>query len=402
MGLSGHAVEWYEFAVYGVVAAYVATAMFPSGDPRFALIGTWTAYSVAFFIRPIGGVLIAHLGDRYGRRRALYATVLLMSVATAGMAVVPGYETLGLAAPVAFVALRLVQGFAVGGEMSTAVSYVTESAVDGSGRRRAASALAAGTFAASVVGAVLAMTLANLLTPDAMAGWGWRVLFAAAVPAAVIAMYLRRGATEPDLGERVRAPLLLTIRTQKRAIARFVGIGLLFNVALAVCLGGYTNELLLHGMQPAQTLVVSSGTYLALVVAILVCGRLCERIGSRATLALSAAGMAATIAPMLWLGSRGEVLPAMIGSALFAIPVGAAATPVYRCLAEMFPPSIRVTAGSIAFNLSAALASLVPATSLGLNALGFDYGLPVLLGLALLPAAITMRARSAEGTVVDA
>lgn len=402
VGLSGHAVEWYEFAVYGVVAAYVATAMFPTADPRFALIATWTAYSVAFVIRPIGGVVLAHLGDRYGRRRALFATVLLMSVATAGMAVVPGYETLGLAAPVAFVALRLVQGFAVGGEMSSAVSYVTEAARDRRGRTRAASVLAAGTFAASAVGAVLAMTLANLLTPDAMASWGWRLLFAAAVPLAVLAVYLRRGAGEPGLVQAVRAPLMVTIRTQKRAIGRFVSIGLLFNVALAVCLGGYTNELLLQGMEPAHTLVVSAGTYSALVVAILCCGRLSERIGIRASLSLSAMGIAATIAPMLWLGSRGGVLPAMLGSALFAIPVGALATPVYRCLAAMFPPAVRVTAGSIAFNLSAALASLVPATSLGLDALGFDHGLVVLLVLALIPAAITLRSRAVERVMAHA
>lgn len=402
VGLSGHAVEWYEFAVYGVVAAYVAAAMFPATEPRLALIATWTAYSVAFFIRPVGGIALAHLGDRFGRRRALFTTVLLMSIATAGMAVVPGYETLGLTAPVAFVALRAVQGFAVGGEMSSAVAFVTESAADQRGRTRAASVLAAGTFAASIVGAGLAMTLANVLTPEAMASWGWRLLFAGAVPLAILAMYLRRRAPEPEVRGRIAAPFRRTLQTQKSAILRFIGIGLLFNVALAGCLGAYTNELLLRGMPPAQTLVVTAGTYTALVIAILSCAHLSDRIGIRATLVVAAIGMVAAIGPMLWLGSRGGVGAALLGSALFALPVGAFATPVYRCLAGMFPPEVRVTAGSIAFNVSAALASLVPVTSLGLKALGFEHGLLLLFAVALVPAAITLRLPSTREAIADA
>ncbi|NQX28948.1 MFS transporter [Microbacteriaceae bacterium VKM Ac-2854] len=401
VGLSGHAVEWYEFAAYGVVAAYVAGAMFPAADPRLALVATWTAYSVAFFVRPIGGVVLAHLGDRYGRRRALFATVLLMSVATAGMAVVPGYEAIGLAAPIAFVALRMLQGFAVGGEMSSAVAYVTESALDRRGRTRASSVLAAGTFGASVVGAAIPMTLANILTPEAMTEWGWRLLFAAAVPLAVLAMILRHRAPEPELVERTATPLLRTMRTQKRAILRFVGIGLLFNAALSTCLGGYTNDLLLRGMPPAQTLVVTLGTYVALVLSILGCGRLSDRLGLRATLALGGAGMAVAVGPMLLLGSTGEPGPALLGSALFAVPVGAFATPVYRCLAGMFPPAVRVTAGSIAFNTSAALASVLPAASLGLNALGFEHGLLLLFSITLVLGAVTLL-RTTREAMADA
>jgi MHS family proline/betaine transporter-like MFS transporter len=408
VAVTGHAIEWYEFAIYGVVAVYIAGAVFPSDDPQLSLMLTWLAYSVAFFIRPLGGIVLAHVGDRYGRPRALFATVFLMSGATAGMALVPGFEAAGIAAPIAFVSLRLLQGFAIGGEMSSAVTYVFEHSSPAR-RSRTASFLAAGTFSASVFGSVLAATLANNLSDEAMVSWGWRLLFIGVVPLAIVAMLLRRRAPE-SLGfeKRRRAgegeqelPFAETMRTQKSAMLRYVGLGLLYNVALASLLGGYTNELLLRGMSRSETLIVTTGTYATLVIGILVFGSLGDRFGIRVPLKIGLVGIVALTVPMTMLGFTAQLPLALLGSATFALAVGVFATPIYRSLAEMFPSRVRVTAGSIAFNTATAFASLVPAATLWLRtAFEFEYGLIMFLGIAATLATVTLAVR-AEAPVAE-
>jgi MHS family proline/betaine transporter-like MFS transporter len=408
--VSGHFIEWYEFAVYGIVAVYVAASIFPSDDPETSLFLAWVAYAIAFFIRPIGGIALAHVGDKYGRGRALFTTVVLMSLGTVGMGLIPGFEAAGVAAPLAFVSLRLLQGFAVGGEMSSAVTYVMEHS-DEASKSRSASWLAAGTFSAAVFGSLVAAALANALPPEAMISWGWRILFIAAIPFSIAAMILRRRAPEPPgfvLQEANpstfrRAPIVETIRTQKLAILRLFALVIPYNVGLAVVFGGYTNELVLQGMPPAQTLVVLTLTYLSLVVSILVFGRLGDRLGRATVLALGVAGTAVMYVPLVAFGSTGLFPLAALGSVLFVIPLGLYATPIYRSVAELFPPQVRVTAGGLAFNATTAVASLVPAATLWCRtALGFEHGMHLFLAVSILIAVLALFWRSGSHGVVRA
>lgn len=402
VALAGHAVEWYEFGVYGVVAAYVAASVFPADDPALSLLLTWTAYSTAFFIRPLGGIVLAHIGDRIGRRRALFTTVALMTGATFLMGLVPEYAVAGLVAPVLFVALRMLQGFAVGGEMPSATAYVVESAHPAS-RPRGASLLAAGTFGASLFGTLLATALAALIGADAMTSWGWRVLFLTALPLGLVALLIRRHAPEsmPAPAESgAGAPLMDAWRTQRPQILRYIGVALAYNVSLSVAFGGYLNELLLGGMPPAEAVAVNATTYAALVASILRFGRLAGRLGRRVTLGIGLAGMVIATGPALALASTAALVPAMLGGALLAVPIGIYATPIYLALAEMFPPRVRVTAGAIAFNVATALASLVPATTLALHtAFAFDRGLMVWMAAAVCCAAIVLAVTRERGLV---
>ncbi|RXZ72365.1 MFS transporter [Agromyces albus] len=255
--LAGHAIEWYEFGVYGVVAVYLARALFPSDDLGIALLGTWSAFAAAFLIRPLGGVVLSHLGDRYGRRAALFASVTLMSGATFLMGVLPGSDSVGVLAVVLLVGLRLVQGFAVGGEMGSAVTLVYENTRPGN-RVRASSWLAAGTFTALLCGSLLASAIAASLSEEAMVEWGWRVLFLFALPLGLVAVWVRRSIVEPSaaLGAEAdavpRLPIVEVIRSQKRAVGRYLAIGVAFNVGVSFALAGYTNLMVLNGIAPAE------------------------------------------------------------------------------------------------------------------------------------------------------
>ncbi len=403
--VSGHVIEWYEFAVYGVAAVYVAAAIFPSGDPGTSLLLTWLGYSTAFLVRPVGGIVLAHFGDRYGRRHALFATVMLMSAATFMMGLVPGFEVAGIAAPVLFVALRVLQGCAAGGEMPSAVTYVMEHSQE-IDRSRAASWLAAGTFSASLLGAVVATGLASTLPAEAMVSWGWRALFIAALPLSLIALFLRRRAPESPgfVGSEnyghisSEAPIVGAIRTQKSAVLGFIGLGTLFNVGLAAALPAYTSELVLRGMPASQTLMVICVTYASLIASILVFARVGDRIGRRRIMLIGLIGVSIMAVPMHLLGSTGLLPYAVLGSALFVIPLGVYATPLYRCLTDMFPARVRVTAGALAFNATAAFGGLIPAAVIWFRtALGFDHSLLLFLGVSALAAAAVLFVRKGLG-----
>jgi MHS family proline/betaine transporter-like MFS transporter len=127
-GASGNLLEWYDFSVYGLPAPVLAGVFFPPEDRIAALIGAYGLFAAGFAMRPIGGVVLGHLGDRLGRRFVLVYSIVIMGLATAAIALLPGYDTIGVGAPLLLLLLRIIQGFSVGGEFSGSVSYLVETA----------------------------------------------------------------------------------------------------------------------------------------------------------------------------------------------------------------------------------------------------------------------------------
>lgn len=122
----GNTVEWYDFAIYGFLATYIAEKFFPSANGTAGLLSTFAVFAVAFFMRPLGGFFFGPLGDRIGRKRVLAIVVVLMSLSTLGIGLVPSYDSIGVAAPVLLVALRCVQGFSAGGEYGSGACFLAE------------------------------------------------------------------------------------------------------------------------------------------------------------------------------------------------------------------------------------------------------------------------------------
>jgi MHS family proline/betaine transporter-like MFS transporter len=378
VALSGHVIEWFEFGVYGVVAAYVAAAIFPADDQWVAMTLTWSAYAVAFIVRPIGGLYLARIGNRFGRTRALYTGVLVMSGATFAMGLVPGWEAAGLAAPLMFTALRALQGFAIGGEMASSVTFLTENSVAGRVVRDT-SLLAAGTFAASLVGSMIATVLALTVGDDAMAEWGWRVLFVLALPLGVVAFRLRRraSASEAPPGGRV-IPSREDWRVAAPAVVGVFSLALLYNGGLAVAFGGYLNHLLVLGHSRAEAMTANAATYAALVAAIVVCHRATSWLGITRAIALGTFLIPVSLLAAM-AASDGSLAGAVAGGVLLAIPLGLVATPVYLLLSAAFPRAMRLPSGGLAFNAATACASTIPALTL----LTRPVGLPLALGVAV-------------------
>jgi len=186
----GNMTEWFDYGVYAYTATYIGNAFFPSENPTASTLGSLLVFAVSFLIRPIGGMVWGPLGDRLGRQRVLATTILLMAGATFCVGLLPGYGTLGVAAPILLVVLRMIQGFSTGGEYGGAATFMAEYAPDRK-RGKYGSFLEFGTLAGFTLGAALALVISTIVGEDAMADWGWRLPFLIAAPMGAIGLYLR-------------------------------------------------------------------------------------------------------------------------------------------------------------------------------------------------------------------
>ena len=190
-GVIGNVLEWYDFAVYGYFAPILATLFFPDGDRTLSLLAAFGAFAVGFLMRPVGAALFGHIGDRYGRARALLLSVALMAIPTVVMGLLPTYDSIGLAASLLIVLLRMCQGLAVGGEFTSSIVFLAEHAPP---RRRGffSSWAMFGATAGTMLGALVGAALSSTLSQEALAAWGWRVAFIAGIAVAVVGVILRR------------------------------------------------------------------------------------------------------------------------------------------------------------------------------------------------------------------
>ena len=199
-GAIGNVLEWYDFAVYGYFAAAIGRTFFPSEDPVAQVLAAFGIFAVGFLMRPVGGALIGYIGDRLGRRAALTFSVAAMAIPTFLVGVLPGYDTLGIAAPILLTLLRMIQGLSVGGEYTTSVVFMVEHAPPD--RRGMVGAMACcgavgGILAGSATGAVLA----SLMSPEALESWGWRIPFMLGLVVGLAGFVLRRGIAEEEAPE---------------------------------------------------------------------------------------------------------------------------------------------------------------------------------------------------------
>src|SRR5689334_6461752 len=186
----GNFVEWFDYAVYGYLATTIATAFFPETDRRVALLSTFALFAVSFLVRPVGGFFWGSLGDRIGRRTALSWSILIMSLATFCIALIPSYGAIGFWAPVLLLVIRVVQGFSASGEYAGASAFLVEYA-PANRRGLYAAVVPASTAAGLLLGSLLAALLTSVLSESQLHDWGWRLPFLLAAPMGLIGRYIR-------------------------------------------------------------------------------------------------------------------------------------------------------------------------------------------------------------------
>src|SRR3954470_21191958 len=228
----GGTLEFYDFVVFGIFARDIADAIFPGGSPLVSLMASFAAFAAGYLARPIGGIVLSHYGDRYGRRQVFLGSVFVMSAATLGMGLVPSYARWGVAAPALMVTLRILQGFCLGGELPGAITYVVETT------RRIAPFVCGVVFACVTMGVAAAtavsLSVRTLLAPGDVAVYGWRIAFVVGGLGGVLSFVLRRSLEEAPEFARMRSlasrrPFGELLRTHGTAV--IVGCAMLAGTA---------------------------------------------------------------------------------------------------------------------------------------------------------------------------
>ena len=375
--LVGTTIEFFDFYIFATAAVLVFPHLFfPNSDPASAVLQSFATFSIAFFARPLGAAVFGHYGDRIGRKATLVAALMTMGLSTVLIGLLPGYETIGVFAPLLLAICRFGQGLGLGGEWGGAVLLATENAPP---HRRSWYAMfpQLGAPLGFVLSATSFLLLTETLTDAQFLAWGWRLPFVASLLLVLLGLYVRLKITETpefqkvvDTEARVAVPLVVLIRNHKRALLLGTLVALatfvLFYLMTVFSLSWATGKL---GYSRERYLEIQLIGVAFFAATIPLAAWLSDRYGRRSVLVIATACTGVFglfFEPLLAGGLAGALAFNVIGLALMGFNYG----PIGAALASPFPVSVRYTGASMTFNLAGIFgASLAPyiATWLALN-----------------------------------
>ena len=383
--LIGTTIEWYDFFLYGSAALVFNRLFFPEFDPLVGTMLAFATYALGFVARPVGGVVFGHFGDRIGRKRLLMLSLVLMGIATVLIGLLPTYAQIGVWAPIALIVLRLVQGFAVGGEWGGAVLMAAE---HGDAARRGfwASWPQAGVPAGSLLAAAVLAIMAAVQTEADFLDWGWRVPFVLSALLVVVGWYIRNRVAESPMFEAevaaaeapARVPAMEVLRERPKALVLGAGLRLGENISYYI-LTVFSLTYLVDVSHESRSVALNALLIGAAVqfFAIPLLALLSDRIGRRPVYALGAFGLAIwgfVIFGLLGSGDNASIVLALVVGLVLH---GAMYGPQAAFITELFPTRIRYSGVSIAYQLTSIVAgSLAPIIALWLYS-KYDSAVPV-------------------------
>ena len=367
-GWIGSALEYYDFFIYAQAAALVFPAIFfDKTDPRMGVIGALATYVVGYVARPIGAFVLGSWGDKHGRKNVLVLCMLMMGVSTFLVALLPTYEQVGFLAPALLIALRLVQGFAVAGEISGASSMILEYAPLGR-RGFFGSFTLQGTQFGQIFAALVILPLAYFLSPEAFQSWGWRIPFLLSAGVVIAGYIIRRRVDETPAfqeevaeGEVAKTPIAQAFSESGKTMFLVFCMALTNIVAVTTSVFGATyatNKGYGVGMDTDVYLWIPILSNIVAVLTIPYVGNLSDKIGRRPCIMAGAVGAGALSFPYLWAVSQQNVMLAIVLSLImwgFVYQGYNAVFPAFY--PEQFPTKTRVTGMAIAQNLGTVASS---------------------------------------------
>ncbi|GAA3591270.1 MFS transporter [Nonomuraea rosea] len=389
----GSALEYYDFFIYGTAAALVFSKIFfPSSSPATGTLLALATFGVGYLARPVGAFVLGHIGDRFGRKKVLVTTLVMMGASTFLVGCLPTYADVGVLAPILLVLLRLLQGFSVSGEQAGANSMTLEHAPEG---RRAyyTSFTLNGTQAGQIIATAIFLPIAAL-PEEQLLSWGWRVPFWLSIVVAVVGLIIRRTLEETPAFEQevatntvARMPLLVLFREQWQDVLRVVVAAVIASVSTIFTVHALSYAVNTMHLERGPMLWVGVLANVAAVISIPLWGRLSDRIGRKPVFVGGSLGCAVLMFAYLWSISIGNyALIFVAGIVMFGIVHSATSAVWPAFYGEMFTTRVRLSGMAIGTQIGFAIAGFAPTIATAVAGTGQDSW----FGVALITAALCL------------
>ncbi|QOS90838.1 MFS transporter [Peribacillus sp. JNUCC41] len=362
--LVGSSIEWFDYFLYGTVSALVFNQIFfVNEDPTIGLLLAYASFALAFFIRPFGGVIFSHIGDRIGRKKTLVLTLSLMGVATFGMGLLPTYQAVGIWAPILLITLRLVQGLGIGGEWGGALLLAVEYAP--AEKRGLFGAIPQMGVTIGMLLGTVALSIMTMLPENAFMTWGWRIPFIFSALLVFFGLWIRKGIDETpsfkkvkESGEVPKLPIVETLKNYWREVLIAVGAKVVetapFYIFSTFVVSYATANL---GFSRTATLTAVMIATIITTILIPIMGNLSDTIGRKKLFIGGTIGMALFAFPYFWLLEQKSVLLLIVATVIGLGVIWAPITAVLGTMfSEIFDAKIRYTGITLGYQIGAALA----------------------------------------------
>jgi len=333
----GNALEYYDFFLYSFFVSILSPLFFPSTDPLTALMMGFGVFAVGFVARPIGALFFGHWGDKYGRKKALFSTLLLMAFSTVGIGLLPVYEKIGIFSPLLLIIFRLFQGFAAGGEVNgAAILGLEHTSLEKRGFVGALINSSAG------VGAILATLMGALFTNGFMPEWAWRIPFCLGGLVAFVGLYLRYHLAEGEKSQPRKIPLLDVIQNHPLSFLKAIGVGGFIHVPFYIIVGYMNPTLHAKGLiSSVELMFMNMAVTLMGVMVMPALGHYSDKIGQQRLMSWGALGQIALILPVFMVYTGGGLVWILGAQMILLMFAEAYISPSNAYLNSLFPANCR-------------------------------------------------------------
>ncbi len=358
-GMIGNALEWYDYALYAQFAYIIGLKFFPKTE--FVEILTFALFAAGFLVRPLGGILFGQIGDKFGRRSALVIGIMMMAIPTAGIGLLPSYESIGIVAPIILAIIRLIQGFSLGGEFSGCIAYIVEHSPDDK-RGLAGSA----SFVSMCLGMLMGVGVANVfsyvLSEEDLLSWGWRIPFIFGLLIGLIGLYIRSHLAESPIYKAAKEGGYLSKTPLRETFTKYwkellMAIIIYINVTAPF----YTTTVFMKyfmqniGYTEQQGSVVCAIILITMTIVFPISAYISDKIGRKPVIIFGSILYILGIYPIFMALVSMNYIFAILSQIIFAIIIGIYMGPVPTLLVELFPTRVRFTGVALSYNLSAAI-----------------------------------------------
>ena len=357
----GNALEWYDFALYGYFATTIGQLFFPKFSPFASLMATFGIFAAGFIMRPLGGVIFGHIGDKIGRKNALLWSIYLMAIPTTLIGLLPTYEHIGWLAPLLLTFIRLAQGLSMGGEFTGSMIFVVEHAQKGN-RGLYGSWVVFSLLIGILVGSAIATATCYSLSEDQLFAWGWRVPFLLSIVGGFVGSFMRRAVKEPEQFSKAKeqhkehsTPVVELFKNHLKTIIYVITIELSLSIGFYLIVTFISNYLtVLLNFDMVTSLTMTTIGMVAMGVAIPIAGWLSDQYGRKIVLIIGSLAFTFFAYP-LFMAFEDGFTSALLAQVFLSFIMGVFFAPIPATLVELFPLNVRYSGLSISHSISMAV-----------------------------------------------